>query len=55
MRSGQLAHELAALHQATDMSFGKLKQFHRVATRYDKLQATYEGFVQLAAAAILLR
>ncbi len=35
--------------------FNKLKQFRRVATRYDKLQATYEGFVQLAAIAILLR
>ena len=35
--------------------FNKLKQFRRVATRYDKLLATYEGFVQLAAIAILLR
>ena len=35
--------------------FNKLKQFRRVATRYDKLLATYEGFVQIAAIAILLR
>lgn len=35
--------------------FSKLKQFRRVATRYDKLLVNYEGFVQLAAAAILLR
>ena len=35
--------------------FNKLKQFRRVATRYDKLRANYEGFVQLAAIAILLR
>ena len=35
--------------------FNKLKQFRRVATRYDKLLANYEGFVQLAAVAILLR
>lgn len=35
--------------------FNKLKQFRRVATRYDKLLANYEGFVQLAAIAILLR
>jgi putative transposase len=35
--------------------FGKLKQFRRVATRYDKLLANDEGFVQLAAIAILLR
>ena len=35
--------------------FARLKQFRRVATRYDKLLANYEGFVQLAAIAILLR
>jgi putative transposase len=35
--------------------FNKLKQFRRVATRYDKLLPNYQGFVQLAAIAILLR
>jgi len=35
--------------------FNKLKQFRRVATRYDKDLANYRGFVQLAAVAILLR
>lgn len=35
--------------------FNKLKQFRRVATRYDKLLANYRGFVILAAIAILLR
>ena len=35
--------------------FTKLKQFRRVATRYDKLLGNYEGFVQLAAITILLR
>ncbi len=35
--------------------FNKLKQFRRVATRYDKLLTTYIGFVKLAAVAILLR
>ena len=35
--------------------FNKLKQFRRVATRYDKLLANYEGFVHLAVIAILLR
>ena len=35
--------------------FNKLKQFRRVATRYDKLLPNYEGFVQLATIAILLR
>ena len=35
--------------------FNKLKQFRRVATRYDKLLSNYRGFVILAAIAILLR
>lgn len=35
--------------------FNKLKQFRRVATRYDKLLANFMGFVTLAAIAILLR
>lgn len=35
--------------------FNKLEPFRRVATRYDKLLANYEGFVQPAAIAILLR
>jgi len=35
--------------------FNKLKQFRRVATRYDKLLVNFMGFVKLAALAILLR
>jgi putative transposase len=35
--------------------FSKLKQFRRVATRYDKLLANFMGFVTIAAIAILLR
>ena len=35
--------------------FNKLKQFRRVATRYDKLLTNYAGFVQLAAIMILLK
>jgi putative transposase len=35
--------------------FNKLKQFRRVATRYDKLLANFLGFAKLAAIAILLR
>jgi len=34
---------------------GKLKQFRRVATRYDKLDAHYLAFVQVAAAMVWLR
>ena len=32
--------------------FNKLKQFRRVATRYDKLLVNFMGFVKLAAIAI---
>jgi len=35
--------------------FTKLKQFRRVATRYDKLLANFMGFVKLAAIAIWLK
>jgi hypothetical protein len=34
---------------------GKLKQFRRVATRYDKLAAHYLAFVRLTSAIIWLR
>jgi putative transposase len=34
--------------------FNRLKQFRRVATRYDKLLANFMGFVKLAAIAIWL-
>ena len=34
---------------------GKLKQFRRVATRYDKLAATFLSFVQLVAAFVIVR
>ena len=40
---------------AIERFFNKLKQFRRVATRYDKLLPNYRGFVLLAAIAILLR
>jgi putative transposase len=35
--------------------FNKLKQFRRVATRYDKLLANFMGFVKLAAIAIWIK
>lgn len=35
--------------------FNRLKQFRRVATRYDKLLQNFMGFVKLAAIAIWLR
>ena len=35
--------------------FNKLKQFRRIATRYDKLGATFQAFLQLAVVRISLR
>ena len=35
--------------------FNKLKQFRRIATRYDKLGAAFFAFIQLAAVRIWLR
>ena len=35
--------------------FAKLKQFRRVATRYDKLLCNYRGFVLIAAIILWLR
>jgi len=35
--------------------FNKLKQFRRIATRYDKLGATFFAFIKLAAVRIWLR
>ena len=35
--------------------FNKLKQFRRIATRYDKLGASFMAFIQLAAVRISLR
>ena len=35
--------------------FNRLKQFRRIATRYDKLGATFLAFIQLAAVRIWLR
>ena len=35
--------------------FGRLKQFRRIATRYDKLASTFMGFVKLAAVMLWLK
>ena len=47
--------DLYAARHGIEGFFGKLKQFRRVATRYDKLADTYLGFVKLAAIHIWLR
>ena len=40
---------------AIERFFNKLKQFRRVATRYDKLLNKFTGFVKIAAISIWLR
>jgi transposase len=40
---------------AVERLVGKLKQFRRVATRYDKLDAHYLAFVQIASIMVWLR
>lgn len=40
---------------AVERFFAKLKQFRRVATRYDKLLKNFKGFVIIAAIKITLR
>jgi putative transposase len=47
--------ELYKERNRVERFFAKLKQFRRVATRYDKLLANFMGFVKLAAIAIWLR
>ena len=42
---------LYAQRHLVEFCFSKLKQFRRVATRYDKLLANFMGFVKLAAIA----
>jgi len=52
-----IAHDKALYKERNlvERFFNKLKQFRRVATRYDKLLANYRGFVILAAITILLK
>ena len=47
--------ELYKERNVIERFFNKLKQFRRVATRYDKLLANFMGFVKLAAIAIWLK
>jgi transposase len=44
-----------AQRQPVERLFSRLKQFRRVATRYDKLDAHFLAFVQLTAAVLWLR
>ena len=56
-RKVQIPHDAIAykLRNRIERFFNKLKQFLRVATRYDKLLANFMGFVKLAAIAIWLK
>ncbi len=47
--------EFVFCDQAIERLVGKLKQFRRVATRYDKLDAHYLAFVQIASIMVWLR
>ena len=40
---------------ATNFDFAKLKQWRRIATRYDKLAANFLGFVKLASIMLWLK
>jgi len=40
---------------AVERLFSKLKQFRRIATRYDKLDETFLAFIHLASALIMTR
>jgi transposase len=44
-----------AQHHPVERLFSRLKQFRRVATRYDKLDAHFLAFVHLAATVLWLR
>ena len=43
------------LREKVERWFNKLKQFRRIATRYDKLSRTFLAFVHLAATWIMVR
>lgn len=56
-RKTQRAYDAALYKERNRIKrfFNKLKQFRRVATRYDKLLANFMGFVKLAAIVIWLK
>ena len=47
--------EFVVCDQTIERLVGQLKRFRRVATRYDKLDAHYLAFVQLASVVLWLR
>ena len=56
-RRFQHIHDRAAYKErwGVEAFFGKLKQWRRIATRYDKLAANFLGFVKLASIMLWLK
>jgi transposase len=48
-------HDLYKLREQVERFFNHLKQFRRIATRYDKLSRTFLAFIHLVAAWIMLK
>ena len=48
-------HHIYKERNAIERMFNKIKQFRRIATRYDKLAITYLSFLHVAAIAVWLR
>ena len=54
-RKYPLDEELYAMRSLVECCFSKLKQFRRVATRYDKTATSFLAVVTIAAIALWLR
>ena len=48
-------HDLYTLREKVERFFNHLKQFRRIATRYDKLSRTFLAFIHLAAVWIMIK
>ena len=56
-RKEQIAYDKALykLREKVERFFNRLKQFRRIATRYDKLGNTYLAFIHLVAALLVVK
>jgi transposase len=48
-------HDLYKLREKVERFFNHLKQFRRIATRYEKLSQTFLAFIHLVAAWIIIK
>jgi len=48
-------HDLYKLREKVERFFNKLKQFRRIATRYEKLSQTFLALIHLVAAWIMIK